>query len=605
MTSFVAVDRCRWRQKVSKETEAEIAQAIENAEEICESPEPSPNGASGAVGVQHWPLDVGPPTQAALILKLVADIELFHTPDETAYADVYVKGHRETYRVDSKPFEQLLKHRFYEHTSEPPTPEAVRRARESLEAKAQYGGPTREVYVRVGGLNGTLYVDLGDSDWNVIEIDSMAWRVTQDPSIRFCRSPGMLPLPMPETGESITVLRPYLNVAQDHDFVLIVAWLLAALRAGGPYPVLVLSGQQGSAKSTAAKILRELVDPNKSPVRMPPEQERDLFVAAKHAHLLAFDNLSSLSHWLSDSLCLLATGGGHSTRRYYTDDEETLFEAQRPVILNGIEQIVTRADLADRSIFITLEPISSERRLTERELRARFQQDRAAIFGALLTMMVYGLRALPSVKLNELPRMADFAMWATACEGAEWQSGTFELASRLNREETIEAVLDADPVAGAVLELLARTMQTMQAQNSLIHSPGWKGTASELLQELTGIAAERRLKDAAWPKTANALSNRLTRALPFLQERGVHIRRSKEGHQHRRIIHIMISEEGSQSPSASSASSVRDADTRTHKSTHNASPVIEEQLSVELEELPARTPGKIVVKLPKKRPPNT
>jgi hypothetical protein len=589
---------------MSKETEAEIVQAIENAAEICESPEPSPNGATDAVGVHHWPLDSGAPTQANLILRLAGEFELFHTMDKTAYADVCVEGHRETYRIDSKPFEQLLRHRFYKQTAEPPTAEAVRKAREQLEAKAQYDGPTREVYVRVSGFDGALYVDLGDDDWSAIEIRPDGWRVMQNPPVRFRRFPGMQALPVPEEGRSIEILRPYLNVGQHHDFVLIVAWLLAALRSDGPYPVLVLSGQQGSAKSTTARLLRELVDPSSLPVRTLPREEQDLFVAAKHSHLLAFDNLSSLPVWVSDAFCRLATGGGHGTRRLYTDDEEALFVAQRPVILNGIEQTVTRADLADRSIFIALDSIPPERRLAERELRARFEGDRAAIFGALLTMLARGLRALPSVQLGTLPRMADFAAWATACEETEWPRGTFEVALRRNREETIEAVLDADLVAGALLELVTRAMQTMRTQIALGDSAAWRGTASELLKELTAVAVEKRFKDADWPKTANALSNRLNRSMPFLRERGIHISRSKEGHEHRRIIRIMVSQ--AQSPPASSASSVRDADT--DKSTFNTSSVIEEGVSVEAEELPNKlppaSPGKIVIKRPKKRPPN-
>ena len=322
---------------MSKETEAKIVEAVDNAEEILE------RDALLEDVVDEFQRGRFP-TQADVILQLAADYDLFHTPDGTAYADVNVEGHRETFRIDGKPFAKLLKYRFYKQASEPATPEAVRKAIDSLEAKAQYDAPTRDVHVRVAEHDGALYVDLGDDDWSAVEIKACGWQLTQNPPIRFCRFPGMRPLPKPEKGKSVETLRQYLNLSRDHDFVLIVAWVLAALRAGGPYPVLVLSGQQGSAKSTAARVLRDLVDPNRSPVRTIPDNERDLFVTAQHAHLLAFDNLSSVPPWLSDSLCRLATGGGHAARRLYTDDEETLFDAQRPVILNGIEQIVTQAD---------------------------------------------------------------------------------------------------------------------------------------------------------------------------------------------------------------------------------------------------------------------
>jgi hypothetical protein len=136
--------------------------------------------------------------------------------------------------------------------------------------------------------------------------------------------------------------------------VLIVAWLLAALRHGGPYPLLAVFGEQGSSKTVLSKILRALVDPNTAPVRCAPREERDLFIAASNGHLLAFDNLSDVPPWISDALCRLASGGSFAVRQLYTDRDEILFQAARPIILNGIEDVITRPDLADRAIFLTL-----------------------------------------------------------------------------------------------------------------------------------------------------------------------------------------------------------------------------------------------------------
>ena len=146
---------------------------------------------------------------------------------------------------------------------------------------------------------------------------------------------------------------------------MVVAWALACLRNRGPYPIIVLSGEQGSAKSTFSAILRELLDPNTAPLRALPREDRDLFIAASNGHLLAFDNVSGLPAWISDTLCRLATGGGFAVRQLYTDQDEVLFDAARPVILNGIEDIVTRPDLADRAVFLTLEAIPEERRRPE------------------------------------------------------------------------------------------------------------------------------------------------------------------------------------------------------------------------------------------------
>src|SRR5262245_62424820 len=152
----------------------------------------------------------------------------------------------------------------------------------------------------------------------------------------------MQPLPMPVRGGSVKTLRSFLNVRSDADFVLVVAWALAVLRDRGPYPVIVLSGEQGSAKSTFSAILRALLDPNTAPLRALPREDRDLFIAASNGYVLAFDNVSGLPAWISDTLCRLSTGGGFAVRPLYTDRGEVLFDATRRVIVNGIEEIVER-----------------------------------------------------------------------------------------------------------------------------------------------------------------------------------------------------------------------------------------------------------------------
>src|SRR5436190_23098746 len=133
------------------------------------------------------------------------------------------------------------------------------------------------------------------------------------------RPAGQLPLPIPQPGGTLAQLTSFLNLPGQDDLVLVTTWLLGALRHGGPYPLLVISGEQGSAKSVLSKMLRALVDPNVAPIRTLPREERDLFIAANNGHVLTFDNLSGLPAWLSDTLCRLASGGGFAVRQLYTD----------------------------------------------------------------------------------------------------------------------------------------------------------------------------------------------------------------------------------------------------------------------------------------------
>ncbi len=129
--------------------------------------------------------------------------------------------------------------------------------------------------------------------------------------------------------------------------------------------MLVLHGEQGSAKSTLVRILRALIDPNTAALRAAPRDERDLVIAARNSWCLALDNLSHLPDWLSDALCRLATGSGFATRELYTDAEETIFAAQRPIVLNGIEELATRGDLLDRALLLYLPAIPEAQRHDE------------------------------------------------------------------------------------------------------------------------------------------------------------------------------------------------------------------------------------------------
>jgi hypothetical protein len=243
--------------------------------------------------------------------------DLFHTATGTAFADIMIDGHRETWPIRSKRFRAWLRRRYYQATGEAASAGEIRSALDLLEARAQFDAPERAVHIRVAEHAGHIYLDLADEHWRAVEIGPDGWRVIGCPPVRFRRPAGMLPLPVPEQGASIEALNSFLNLSSRNDFVLIVSWLLAALRPGGPYPLLAISGEQGSAKTVLSKLLKALIDPNVAPVRALSREERELMIAANNGYALAFDNLSGLPNWLSDALCRLASGGSFAVRQLY------------------------------------------------------------------------------------------------------------------------------------------------------------------------------------------------------------------------------------------------------------------------------------------------
>ena len=227
--------------------------------------------------------------------------------------------------------------------------------------------------------------------------------------------------------------------------MLVVAWVLAALRHRGPYTILVVNGEAGTGKSMFSRIVRSLVDPSAAPIRAVPKDDRDLVVSASNAWVLAYDNLSTVPSWFADALCRLATGSGFATRALHTDRDEMIFDGSRPIIINGIPRLTDAADLADRTVTIHLHPITEEARRPEDEIWDEFERAWPRILGALLDALVRALANVDAVKLERVPRMADFVKWVVAAEpGLGWEPGAFLDAYRENRGNVSEAAFEAE-----------------------------------------------------------------------------------------------------------------------------------------------------------------
>lgn len=466
-------------------------------------------------------------SQATILVELASDVELFHTPEGEPYATVDVGEHYETWPLKSSGFRDWLMRRFHEAEGKSPSTQGYQDAIGVLNGQARFDGETREVYTRVAEHEGAIYVDLCDAEWRAVCITADGWRVVDSPPVKFRRTRGMLALPEPERGGSIGLLRRIINVT-DEQLPLVLAWLVAAYRPNRPFPLLALHGEQGSAKSTTARVLRALIDPNKAALRSEPRNTQDLMIAATNGWLIALDNLSHVQTWLSDALCRLSTGGGFAARELYANNEEVLFDAMRPVLLNGIEELATRSDLLDRALVLNLPAIPEERRRSEADVWREFEASRPLILGALLDAVSAALRNVESVRLPALPRMADFALWATAAETALGMTeGAFLRAYTSNRRAANDLALEAAPVASAIEKLVER--ETV-----------WTGTASELLAEVNLLTDEDVQHQRGWPKSPQAVSGALRRLAPNLRASGINVvvGAGREGGTGRRLIRL-------------------------------------------------------------------
>jgi hypothetical protein len=268
-------------------------------------------------------------------------------------------------------------------------------------------------------------------------------------------------------------------------------------------------------------------------------------IAANNGWLVVLDNVSRVCDWLSDALCRLSTGGGAPTRRLWTDQEEVLFDAKRPVILNGIEEMVTRSDLLDRCITLHLPKIPPDQRRTEAEISHEFEKARPRILGALLDVVAGALREAPSVRLRRMPRMADFANLGVAVERAlGWPKKSFLHAYEENHAAADHAAFEASPVIIAMMDLLGPE-----------YPEEWSGTFTELLRQLGSQAPLRCHRSREWPETPRKLSGILQRYAPNLRAAGWEIvfpkDQDRKGRNRDRIVTIRPPPKTDESDSAS------------------------------------------------------
>jgi putative DNA primase/helicase len=463
---------------------------------------------------------------------------LWRDDEHAAFATVEVEGHLEHFAIRSTAFRRWLLREY--GTRFPsiapdgksfipgaPSNNALAEGLNAIEAAA-CAGPELVPAIRVAEHGGKLVLDLGTADWSAVVIGPDDWNVVARPPCPFVRPPGMRPLPVPIKEGSISELRQLLNIGSEADFKLVVAYLVAALKRRGPYPVLVVNGEQGAAKSTFCRVLRRLIDPNAAELRTAPRDERDVLIAARNGWMVGLDNLSFVDGDLSDTICRIATGGGFATRALYSNGEEFMIDVCRPVILNGIPALASRPDLADRAVTLVLPAIPDEARKPEGDFWTAFDTAAPRILGALLDGVSAALQNGSSVKLARLPRMADFAVWAAAAFPAfGWQADDFLSAYAENRMRNVEETVEADSLAGAVRSLAEDRKQ------------GWLGTSTELLVEINGRVGLDVQREKGWPKDGTRLSSRLRRAAPGLRRLGIEVeldvREPKTG---RRLVQI-------------------------------------------------------------------
>lgn len=452
-------------------------------------------------------------------------VTLWHN-SESAYATMPNNGLVDLQSQEAYDITRVL---FAEKYGQSIHESAVREALDMIRAFARKRGEHRDTFLRKGWYQDTLYLQCRAG---YIEVNARGWKIVDTCPISFLPTTRLDYFPVPEraNNDSIALLRRYVNT-DDTDWPLVNAWILSCFMPIGACPTLVLLGKHGSGKSTSACSLVSLVDPRPvfehGKMRV-SRKEETTFKLAKHYNVLSYDNLSSLPAWLSDALCTLATGGSQEDRKLYSDNDLAGVVAKRPIILNGIGDIVERSDLLDRSLLIHTPEI--DRYTNERQLEQDFLRDRPIVFGIILDQICNGIANLQTTIVDRPARMADFHLWSVAC-GVENFTEIYED----NRARASETAIEASPIGKLIIQLLDnKSSKHHITENNLQVAITQLGNRSDLLgayflkletlHELGTLSASLSNK-SDWPYSVIQASNALERIIPSLRIRGIHIER--------------------------------------------------------------------------------
>lgn len=437
-----------------------------------------------------------------LIALARSQCQFLHDAQREPYAVFEAAGARQVHGVLSSGFSDYLSHAYYTQHDRAPTETSLKVALATLRGQAQFEGEACEVFTRIAKTEAGYWLDLCNDAWQCVQVTATGWAVVAGAGAPlFTRGASMRPLPVPERGGSLDALWPLVNIPEA-DRLMVLAWMLECLRADTPHVVLELVGEQGSAKSSTQRALRRLIDPNQADLRAAPKSVEEVWIAARNSHMVSLENLSHLHQPYQDALCVLATGGGYSARKLYTNTEEAIIELRKPIVLNGISVIVTAQDLLDRCLHLDLPTIQA--RELAGDMEARFETAQPALLGALLDLFAKVLAALPSVSIapEHRPRMADFAALGEAVFRVhDKPAGAFLARYSDMRKEGVLRTIDASPVGAALAAYLADV------------PAGFNGTLSELLDRLDRY----RPQGEAWPRSPKGLGDALRRLAPALR----------------------------------------------------------------------------------------
>lgn len=468
-------------------------------------------------------------SQANVLLESIfnrKDIVLFHDEQQDGFISLDIAGHQEAWSCKSKAIKRWLSSEVYRTQKKAPGSEVIKGVLSVLEGKACFEGQEIKLKNRAAWFNGDLCYDLTNEKWQIIRMNKDDWEIVDNPPTLFKRYSHHKSQVAPIRNGDAKLFLKYVNLVNPEHRLLFLIFLVSCFVPDFPHVMLVVFGAQGASKSTLSKLARLIVDPSLIEVASFPHSQKELVQALAHHYFLFFDNVSYISEEQSDTLCKAITGGGHTKRELYSDDDDVICNFMRCIGINGINLVTTRPDLLERSLLLELERIEPTERKTEKELYENFKKDMPSILGGIFDTLVKAIRIYPTIKLDSHHRMADWALWGCAiAEALGYTKEEFLNAYQNNIIRQTEMLLNDNVVATAIITFMEDKEE-------------WRGTPTQLLNALSEHAMFSNIdtREKYWPKGAGRLSHKLNELSTPLKQMGMSVIISTTGKA--RYVHI-------------------------------------------------------------------
>jgi hypothetical protein len=415
----------------------------------------------------------------------------------------------------------------------------VSKVQKILSFEAEKAGKVETLYVRIASFVDTskeadldsnyICYDLCNPKWEIVKITRHGWSIeSKFPKSLFKRYSLMNEQVKPKAGYPSDIFDQFMsltNLQSDNDNILLAKVYIVSLilLANLPKPLLLPHGPHGSAKSTFHELVKKVIDPAAALTSAFPNSLAELVQQLDHNYLTFFDNVSEIRHLTSDALCRAVTGSGFVKRTLYENDEDFVYNMKRAIGFNGINIIANRPDLLDRVLSLDMKQIDKRKRRKLEFINNEFQRLLPYLLAYLFDVVVKVLDRIGEVKLEDLPRMADFAeMGELVARCLGYKDNEFIQAYNRNNSNMNEEAVEVSTVATAIIELMSQT-------------PVWKGKFDALRVKLNEVVkAKKELSTIVfakgWPRTPHALRARLTEIEPNLKEIGIIVDYEKDAH---------------------------------------------------------------------------